>query len=281
MSPRGTITVLVDNHATGPGLIAEHGWAVRLDLGTRRILFDTGQTNAILANVLRLGIDLSETDTIVLSHGHYDHTGGLADVLDAAGGGIPVYAHPGALGPKYHHGDKGVRSIGMPPHCLERVQPGRAKVRTVTGPTEIAPGLFLTGPIPRRHRQEEDDEGFRLDREGRQVDPLTDDQALFRRTPAGTIVLLGCAHAGLINTLDYIQHRTGGEPIHTILGGMHLRSASDERIAWTVKALQQFSIERFYPAHCTGTRPVAAFEAAFPGRCLPCGVGTTRHIEGL
>jgi 7,8-dihydropterin-6-yl-methyl-4-(beta-D-ribofuranosyl)aminobenzene 5'-phosphate synthase len=82
----------------------------------------------------------------------------------------------------------------------------------------------------------------------------------------------------VLNTLDYVRHLTDGYPILAVLGGMHLQSASDERIAWTLDALRQFSIKGLYPAHCTGVKAVAALEAAFPGRCFPCGVGTTLYL---
>ncbi len=278
MSAQGTITVLIDNHASGPRLLAEHGLAVWLDVGTQRLLFDTGQTSALLANARQAGVDLATAGTIILSHGHYDHTGGLADALQTIDGSVTIYAHADATRPKYHRAGPIVRSIGIPARCLESLHQRRANLRTVGGPTEIALGVFLTGAVPRRHPEEQVDEGFRLDAEGRAVDALLDDQSLFLRTERGTIVLLGCAHAGVINTLDYISHLTGGDRIHTVLGGMHLRSASAERIAWTLDAFRRFSIERLYPAHCTGTQAVAAFAAAFPGRCFPCGVGTTLSI---
>jgi 7,8-dihydropterin-6-yl-methyl-4-(beta-D-ribofuranosyl)aminobenzene 5'-phosphate synthase len=278
MPSSATITVLVDNSASKAGLIAEHGLAVWLDLGERRVLFDTGQTEAILANAQQLGIDLVAADAVVLSHGHYDHCGGLVHVLGVMDDEVPIHIHPIAMEPKYRHAYAGGRYIGMSAPCLELLRRQAASLQTVTAPTEIAPGLFLTGEIPRAHPQERSEEGFCLDADGRRADPLRDDQALFFGTAAGTIVLLGCAHAGVINTLDYIRHLTGGQPIHAVLGGMHLRSASDERIAWTLDALRQFSVERLYPAHCTGAKAVAVMQAAFPGRCLPCGVGTTLNV---
>jgi 7,8-dihydropterin-6-yl-methyl-4-(beta-D-ribofuranosyl)aminobenzene 5'-phosphate synthase len=278
VSLQGTITVLTDNHASGPGLLAEHGLAVWLKWGTRCLLFDTGQTEALLANARQLGLDLGTVDTVVLSHGHYDHTGGLPDVCRLAPAEVVIYLHQDATRPKYGQADSGVRYIGMPARSLTLLCKCGSSLHTVTGPTEVAPDLLLTGEIPRRHAQEQADERFRQDAEGRHIDPFLDDQSLFLRTPAGTVVLLGCAHAGVINTLDYIWHLTDGHPIRAVLGGMHLQAASDERIAWTLEALQRFSIKELYPAHCTGAKAVAVLEAAFPGRCLPCGVGTTLRL---
>ena len=275
MSSQVKITILVEDSVSGPILKVEHGLALWIDTGSRCIIFDTGQSPLIMANANELKVDIDAVDTIALSHGHYDHCGGLADVLANAASNVTVYAHPRALDPKYRRTETGTRAIGMSIQCRQALCEGRHNLQTVITPTEIAPGMFLTGEIPRSHPEELSEPGFCLDVQGRQADPLLDDQALFIRTPAGTVVVLGCAHAGVINTLDYIRHLTGGQPLHAILGGMHLHSASDERIAWTKKKLQQFSIERFYPMHCTGAKAVAALWTAFPGRCFPCGVGAT------
>jgi len=278
MSLPMTITILIEDSVSAPTLMAEHGLAFWIDTVSRCILFDTGQSRLIMANANELKLDFDAVDIVVLSHGHYDHCGGLAAVLANAADNVTVYAHPCALDPKYKRTETGTRMIGMSIQCRQALYEGCHNLKTVTIPTEIAPGMFLTGEIPRSHPEEQSEPGFCLDAQGRQADSLLDDQALFIRTPAGTVVVLGCAHAGVINTLDYICHLTGGQPLHAILGGMHLHSASDERIAWTTKSLQQFSIERFYPMHCTGAKAVAALWTAFPGRCFPCGVGTTMNI---
>lgn len=273
-----TINVLIEDSVFRPVLMAEHGLAFWIDTVSHCILFDTGQSRLILANAGELKLDLDAVDIVALSHGHYDHCGGLAAVLANAGDNVTVYAHPRALEPKYRRTETGTRAIGMPIHCRRALCESRHNLKAVTAPTEIAPGMFLTGEIPRSHPEEQGEPGFCLDAQGLQADPFLDDQALFFGTPDGTVVILGCAHAGVINTLDYICHLTGGQPLHAVLGGMHLHSASDERIAWTTKSLQQFSIARFYPMHCTGAKAVAALWTAFPRRCFPCGVGTTMNI---
>ena len=273
-----TITVLVEDSVSCPILMAEHGLAFWIDTVAHCILFDTGQSRLILANASELKLDLDAVDIVALSHGHYDHCGGLAAVLANAAGNVTVYTHPRALDPKYRRTETGTRPIGMSIQCRQALCEGRHNLKTVTAPTEIAPGMFLTGEIPRSHPEEQSEPGFCLDEQGWEADPFLDDQSLFFGTPAGTVVVLGCAHAGVINTLDYIRHLTGGQPVHAVLGGMHLHSASDERIAWTIKSLQQFSVERFYPMHCTGAKAVASLWSAFPGRCFPCGVGVTIKV---
>ncbi len=276
MSLSATITVLVENSVARSNLImAEHGLALLVDTGARCILFDTGQSQLLTVNAQNLKIDLDAVDTVILSHGHYDHTGGLSGVLANAAGEVAIYVHPFAMLPKYHKSDNGVRDIGMPSHCLSLLQDKESKVRMTTTPIEISPGITITGEIPRIHREEEEPQGFFQDFEALRIDRIQDDQALFMQTPAGTVVLLGCAHSGVINTLDYIRQLSGAQTFFAVIGGMHLNSASDERMAWTIESLRRFQIERLYPAHCTGTKAVAALWAAFPGQCFPCGVGTT------
>ncbi len=278
MSSAVSITVLVEDSVSRPILMAEHGLALWIESGSDCVLFDTGQSGLVIANARKLNVALDTVDKIALSHGHYDHSGGLADVLAAAAGPVTIHAHPGAFQPKYRRTESAVKNIGLPQRCLDAIRRRSENIRNVTIPTEIAPGLFLTGEIPHAHPEEQGGGGFYVDAAGCQPDPFLDDQALFMKTPNGTVVVLGCAHVGVINTLDYIRHLTGDQPLHTILGGMHLHSASDERIEWTMASLRRFSIERFYPMHCTGAKAMAALWTAFPERCFACGVGSTINI---
>ena len=274
MAPFATISVLVENSVASYDVMAEHGLSFWIDTGPRCILFDTGQSNLIIANARKLNIDLDAVDTVILSHGHYDHTGGLADVLANAGGEVKIYLHPLAMLPRYHKSNKISREIGMPTHCADILQAKNTGIQTTTAPTEIAKGITITGEIPRIHPEEEDDQGFYQDVEGTNIDRIPDDQSLFMNTPAGTVVVLGCAHSGAINTLDYIYKLTNGQPIVAVMGGMHLHAASERRIAWTIDSLRRFGIRKIYPAHCTGAKAVQAIWAAFPGKCSTCGVGT-------
>jgi 7,8-dihydropterin-6-yl-methyl-4-(beta-D-ribofuranosyl)aminobenzene 5'-phosphate synthase len=279
MPTSAIVTVLVENTVSRPALLAEHGLAFWIDMGTRRILFDTGQSSLVAENATKLGIDLAAVDTVALSHGHYDHTGGLATVLSQAVEPVVVHAHPAALGPKYHRKNTGIREIGITALSLDALSRHNAILRNFHGPIEIAPSLYLTGEIPRLHPEEANNPNFSLDPEGIRPDPFEDDQAIYMNTSAGTLVLLGCAHAGVINTLDAIRRLTGSRPFYAVLGGMHLNSASPERLAWTIDALRRFSIEKLYPAHCTGMEATAALWAAFPDRCFPCNVGTSLSVQ--
>jgi 7,8-dihydropterin-6-yl-methyl-4-(beta-D-ribofuranosyl)aminobenzene 5'-phosphate synthase len=273
MSAPVRITVLVENTAQGPGLLGEHGLAYWIEREGRHVLLDTGQGGVLATNAYRLGVPLRQADAIVLSHGHYDHTGGLADALRGQRP-CPIYVHPAALEPKYARNKDGTwREIGMPLGALQAVQQRAAAVVKTQCATEVFDGLWCTGPVPRNNDFETTGGPFFLDRECHRPDPLLDDQALFFESARGVVVLLGCAHAGVVNTLRYVRQLAGGKAIYAVLGGMHLAGAPAERTLRTVEELRELQIDRLAPAHCTGMAATAAFWTAFPGRCFPCHVG--------
>ena len=275
----GRITVLVENTAGGRGLLGEHGLSFWIEVGGKSILFDTGQGNVLLGNARRLGIRLEQIDAIVVSHGHYDQTGGLDDALRAARRAT-VYAHRTAFNPKYSRSPDGsARDIGMPQMDEQAVR-DMADLVLVDGPTQICEGFFLTGPIPRMNDFEDTGGPFFMDSACTDPDPLMDDQAAFVETPAGTVVILGCAHAGVINTLQYIQSLTNSWPIHTVIGGMHLLHASPERMDKTVAELRRLDVKRILPCHCTGLPAIARLWNEFAGRCAACPVGTVLEMAG-
>jgi len=270
----GRITVLVENTAGGCGLLAEHGLSFWIELGSRRILFDTGQSDILFHNARVLGIDLGKVDAIVLSHGHYDHVGGLGRILEMAPT-VPVYLHPQALEPKYAGSGKQSRQIGMEREMAQmlerRIRGGLGSF--TNGPVEIFPGVWATGAVPRNSALEETGGPFYLDPDCTRPDELLDDQALVLEANAGLVVVLGCAHAGTINTLDYIAGLLPGRRIRTVLGGMHLVRASRARINHTIEAICRHNVQRICPAHCTGAEASRELWNALPGKCFVCNVG--------
>ena len=135
-------------------------------------------------------------------------------------------------------------------------------------------GLFVTGEIPRQTDFEDVGGKFFLDERCQQPDPLVDDQALFFETPDGVVVLLGCAHAGVVNTMLQIERLTQGKHFHAVIGGMHLLNASPARLNATIQALRRWNVSQLVPMHCTGMLATTRLWAEFPNRCAAGGVGT-------
>ncbi len=271
------ITVLVENTAGGRGLLAEHGLSFWIEWGGKRILFDTGQGKVLAANARRLGVRLASADAIVLSHGHYDHTGGLGKLL----GRIKrprIYAHPGALAEKYsRNASGGGRPAGVEVTLAKKIC-RYAELVPVVDPIEVVDGLWLTGPVPRQTEFENTGGRFFTNAQCSQPDDLVDDQAAFFDTPAGVVVVLGCAHAGVINTLRYVASLTSGRPIHTVIGGMHLLTAGPERMDKTVVELRRLDVRRLMPCHCTGFAAMARLWHEFPDRYATCRVGSVVEL---
>ena len=273
------LVVLAENTAEGRGMRGEHGLSFWIESGTQRLLFDTGQGLVLADNAAAMDVDLSSVDAIVLSHGHYDHTGGLAQVLAVARRPLPVYAHPGAMAAKYRSSAAGVRAIVLPETSRQALDTWQPRLVLSASPARIGEGIGTTGEIPRIHPEEVSDERFCLDAGGRVDDPVADDQALMLETAAGIVLLLGCAHAGLINTLDHVRKLTGGAPLAAVVGGTHLRSATPGRLDWTIRELRRFDIARLYPMHCTGFAAIAALWQELPGRVRVAGAGAALEID--
>jgi 7,8-dihydropterin-6-yl-methyl-4-(beta-D-ribofuranosyl)aminobenzene 5'-phosphate synthase len=268
------VTVLVENTVYGRRLKGEHGLAFHFQAGSESLLFDTGQSDLLVENARVLNLDLSQLGAVALSHGHYDHTGGLGAVWNLAPQ-ASLYAHPAALGPHFARSSDGtVRDVGITERNRDAARAFAQPPHTPVTPAEVLPGVFLTGEIPRETGFEDTGGPFVLDEAGTEPDPIIDDQALFFDTLDGVVVLLGCAHAGVFNTLRHIHGLTGGRPFHAVLGGTHLVAASEERMTRTIAALRELDIQHFGPAHCTGETAKARLWKEFPVPCMACFVGS-------
>lgn len=261
------LTILVDNVAQN-GCLGEHGFAMCIELGDRRILMDTGQGSALAANIQVLGLESVPFDDLVLSHGHYDHTGAVPWVLSHASGS-QLWCHPGVVEPRYSIRNGEVRNISMPP-ASRRVLGNlpASRLRWSTGPVFLAPGVGLTGAIPRRTDFEDPGGSFFLDPHGHRPDPVEDDQALWIETDRGLVVCVGCCHAGLINTLSYVRDLSGGRSILAVVGGLHLGAAGPDRLERTVSLLRDFNPEMLLACHCTGEEAVSRLRSGLDCQVL-------------
>ncbi len=260
-----SITILVDNRA-GEGLASEHGLSFWIETNGRRIMYDTGQGGALETNAAVLGIDLSRTDTLVLSHGHYDHTGGIPQVLRQVRA-TEIYCHPGIMQPRYAVRDGKAKAIGIPELSrvtLDSWTPHR--VHWVEKELMLSDKIGITGPIPRLTSYEDTGGPFFHDPEGRRADSIEDDLALWIKTDHGVVVCIGCAHAGLVNTLDYVRRLAEGERIHAVVGGFHLVDADQNRLDRTIDALLSLGPDLVVPCHCTGEAAYRALAEAFGER---------------
>lgn len=275
-----SITVLVENTANRQGLLAEHGLAFWIERDGRRVLFDTGQGMALAHNADKLGIDLSTVDDVVLSHGHYDHTGGLLAALPEFSRAT-VYAHLTAFRDRFvQDSQTGARPVRSPIESLDWLKSGVGQiVATRTQPVGLGGGLWLTGQIPRQNDFEDTGGAFYLDQACTQADAIIDDQALYIETKMGPVVLLGCAHAGVVNTLDYVSTLTGKSRLQALLGGTHLLNANQCRMEQTIRRLRELDVQRIGLAHCTGFAAMAQLHHELPNRCFHCVTGTRIEFD--
>lgn len=272
------ITILVDNDA-GAGLEAEHGFSLWIDTGDQRYLFDTGQGELLLSNAAALHIDPATADAIILSHGHYDHSGGIAPLF-RLGHQFNFYCHPAAVYPRYSVRKGQAKNLQMPRDAMAALDHfPQERVHWVQQPLLLAPGIGLTGPILRESSFEDNGGPFFLDQAGHRPDPVDDDLALWFSTDSGMIVCVGCAHAGLINTLHQVLRQNPGQHIRTIIGGFHLLNADRRRLESTIKELQRLAPEQIIPCHCTGDEAVAQLRHAFGRRCRPGMAGMKLSFE--
>jgi 7,8-dihydropterin-6-yl-methyl-4-(beta-D-ribofuranosyl)aminobenzene 5'-phosphate synthase len=246
------ITTLSENTAGRGNLLAEWGLSILVETGNTSVLLDTGSSVSAAHNADILGIDLSKIDRIVLSHGHYDHTGGLRQVLQKMRREVKIIAHPDIWQAKYaRRKDEPDRYIGIPFQRNELESLG-AIFNLTAEKVKIDDSIMTTGEIPMETIFEQvDADLFFKDDSGWQPDKIMDDQALIVNTESGLVVILGCAHRGIVNTLYHAKHLTGKEMIYMVVGGSHLINASEERLWQTIAALRELDVKRLGLCHCT------------------------------
>jgi 7,8-dihydropterin-6-yl-methyl-4-(beta-D-ribofuranosyl)aminobenzene 5'-phosphate synthase len=277
------LTVVCENTAGPvPGILGEHGFSVLIERSGGTILFDTGQGRTIMHNLACLKKDPGRINRIALSHGHYDHTGGLEQVLRVCSP-VDVCCHPGALRERFVAVPCGSRTTyrraGIP-FARSSLEALGARFVFNTGFTEIGKDLYLTGEVPRTTPFEKNDSRLKVKKGARYVlDTIPDDQSLVIDSKKGLVVVLGCAHAGIINTLKYITSQLPGRKVHTIIGGTHIGFLGKKQLDATIDHLQQFRLQRLGVSHCTGLAPAMYLMQAFGGRFFFANAGCALSVQ--
>lgn len=244
------ITVLVDSNSAEQSE-KEHGFSVWIETGNRCILFDTGNEKSLLTNAEKLRINLKRAGSLVLSHGHRNHTGAVSKFL-SLNNNANVYYVTGVDVTRYSYQPE-PKSDGMPDDSRKALQTiAHNRQHPISRYMYISPGIGVTGPVPRKVSFENTGGDFYFDKEHGEVDTIHDDQALWFEADEGLVIIVGCCHAGLVNTVNYIRQVSGKDTVRGIIGGMHLFNASEDRLNQTFEFLKELNASFIVPCHCTG-----------------------------
>ena len=278
-------TVVVDNNVPPGAKVpfrGEHGLSLLIETGTNRILFDAGPSDIVVYNLGLLGVHPRDLDAIILSHGHYDHTGGLPSILHMANKSLPIFSHPEIFKKRYSVADGKCRYVGIP-FSSDYLASLGADFRPVEEATELLPNLWISGPVPRETSYENGDDRLVIPEDGCECcvpagpflkDDLMDDMALYVRSAKGLVVLGGCAHSGIINMVNHGLKVTGSIKVHGLLGGTHLGPTSESQQNATLAALEWFNPDFVASNHCTGFSVMSKLSHAFGQKFIPAFCGT-------
>lgn len=275
------LTTLSENTAARYGYMAEWGLSILVECGQDRVLLDTGLTHSVIYNAHASGVNVSGIKKVVLSHGHGDHTGGLRYLLHEIRSEVDVYAHPDVWGKKYSirpEAPQRKNFVGIP-FRREELEYLGASFHFSKEPVWLNENMVTTGEVPMTTAFESVDKNLYIKTaNGFEPDPLTDDQALVVKLPSGLVVILGCAHRGMINTLLYARQITGIEKIYAVVGGTHLIRADTHQVDQTIAHLKDLGVERIGVSHCTGMFPAMSIAEAFGKKFFFNHAGTTIEL---
>lgn len=266
------LTVLAENRVANPQLVGEQGLSIFVETPHGNLLFDLGQTDTFYNNACKLNIDLQSVENIIFSHGHFDHTGGLPVFLNKVKKG-DIICHPALLNKKYRIYPEGKLDIGIPWEVADMKESG-AQFIFKSHKFEVLPDIYISGEIPRHSEYEQLDESYQQRvKESYIHDELHDDMCLIINSSKGLIILLGCGHAGPINSIKHAMRLLGQEKIYAVIGGMHLLHASEEKIDKIIQALMILNPDFLVPLHCTGFLAINKIFNKFKDRVKLFNVG--------
>lgn len=250
------ITTLIENMpGTLEQLFYEHGFSVLVEINNRKILFDTGQSGEFVKNAKVLGIRLPEVDAVVLSHGHYDHTGGVSALLGQLNRKTPFYIGEEFFDPKYKKLEDGSYKYNGNPFEKELLmkEDTLAEIRVVKEDVfRISDDILLLKNFTRVTEYEEVNPKFFVKKEGGyEQDLFADEIALGILTEEGLVLVVGCSHAGIVNILEHVKKHLM-VPVAAVVGGTHLVEAGEARLVKTAEALKHHGVKTIAVSHCTG-----------------------------
>ncbi|OPX86918.1 MBL fold metallo-hydrolase [Pelotomaculum sp. PtaB.Bin117] len=267
--------ILCDNYSKRRGFLAEHGLSVWIETDDGNILFDTGQTDVFSWNAETSGVDLSKVNALVISHGHYDHTGGVPYFcrLNTL---APIYMHPKAFNERFYMSDGKTqnRSIGVPwSRDVWKKLSGR--INSTVKTKQINSVAVVSPMIPRGVAFEDVPHYFFVRNENDEIsrDLFIDEQILVLKGNKGIYIFVGCSHVGVVNCLRYAQKLFPGEKIAGLIGGMHMESVPDIRIELTIQSFLNYRVETIIPLHCTGMIAICEMKRFLKERCHIFSVG--------
>ena len=269
------IITLSENSAPAKiNLIAEWGLSFLLRTKNNTILFDAGRNISAYYNAQLLGIDLNEIDKIVLSHSHSDHTGGLRYILERMDKRkeIEIIAHPDIWSERYARYDNEKNKYVGIPFLQEELKKYGAYFHLTRESIEISKEMITSGEIPVLTDFEEMNSGKirrLILKDGKYIeDKLLDDLAIFFKSDKGLIIITGCAHRGIVNTIYHAQNLTGIKNVYAVIGGAHLFEASQERIDLTINALEKLNVKKIGLCHCTGLKAISSLITQLPDKFI-------------
>ncbi|MFW6280587.1 MAG: MBL fold metallo-hydrolase [Halanaerobium sp.] len=269
MAVKLKMTILVENTVYKQGLLAEHGLSIYLEFDGKKYLFDSGQGLSLKHNAQKLGIALNELDGLILSHGHYDHTGGVPYLLEIKSD-LEIYAHPDFQIERYSMRGKRLAPVSYSGPAIKDFN----EIRNLS---EIGKNMFLTGEI-KNAKNYLNKKYMRKNNSGYITDNFSDDLSLYFESKDGLIIILGCSHKGVENIIKEIINKSGLSRVDKIIGGMHLMNADKNRLKNLSEFFKEINPNEIYPLHCSGKEAASYFRRSLGDKIKFAGVGSI--IEG-